>query len=242
MNPSGKSVLITGAGSGIGLSLAKAFKDAGAKVLITGRNETKLKATGLDYAVSDVTSPEDIANLVTVCQEKLGGIDVLINNAGVFQNIDYRTETPSVEEQLKEIDIDLNGPIRLFNAFLPQLKSKSESALVNVSSGLAFVPLASAPIYCATKAALHSWSCSLRFQFKDSGIKIFELMPPLVATPMTTNFKDMPMITPGKLTTDFMKGFRANCFEITPGQSGQLKFMSKFAPGYIFKRLNKAFA
>ena len=127
----------------------------------------------------------------------------------------------------------------MVNHFLPALKAKSESAIVNVSSGLAFVALAQAPVYCATKAGLHSWTQSLRYQLKETSVKVFELMPPLVETEMVADFKGQPMMAPEKLAADFVKGLKNDDYEITPGQSSQLKFMSRLAPGFIFKMLNK---
>ena len=113
---------------------------------------------------------------------------------------------------------------------------------MNVSSGLAFVPLALAPVYCATKAGLHAWTRSLRYQLRDSQVKIFELMPPLVETEMVTQFEGQKMVKPEVVSRALIKGLKANLFEITPGQSSQLKMMSKLAPNFIFNAVNKQFS
>lgn len=241
-----KNVLITGGGSGIGLAIAKAFVEAGSNVIICGRNQQKLEKAksevhALNIAVCDVTSDQQIQDLVKKTNEEFGGIDVLVNNAGVFQSMNYEKENVSMEIQMKEVEIDFMGPLRMIHHFLPELKKKSQAAIVNVSSGLAFVPLAMAPVYCATKAGLHSWTRSLRWQLKNTGIKVFELMPPLVETDMVEDFKDNPMMKPEALAKSFMKGFIQDKEEITPGQSSQLKMMSKLASGFIFKQVNKSF-
>lgn len=128
MDSSGNTVLITGGGSGIGLCLARAFKNAGSKVIITGRDQAKLEATGWDFKVADVTKQSDIEALYEEVTSKYGGINILINNAGIFNQIDYRQNTPiEVEEQFKEIDTNYKGPIRLTQTFLPKLKRKTQS-------------------------------------------------------------------------------------------------------------------
>ncbi len=246
MQPKNKVVLITGGGSGIGFALAKAFVAAGSTVIACGRNQQKLEKAKsalpeLNIAVCDVTNDEQIKNLVNKTKEEFGGIDVLVNNAGVFQSLDYTSGEVTMEVQTKEVEIDFMGPIRMIHHFLPELQNKGEAAIVNVSSGLAFVPLAMAPIYCATKAGLHSWTKSLRWQLKDTSVKVFELLPPLVETEMVAGFEGNPMMNADVLASNFIKGFTNNKLEITPGQSSQLKMMSKMAEGFIFKQVNKTF-
>ncbi len=246
MNLKYKKAIITGGGSGIGLAIAQELSWQGVKVIISGRNKDKLDRAQsvnpkLHIQVCDVTRDEQIAALVDTMEADHGGIDILINNAGVFEKVDYRAKNQSIAQQEKEINIDFVGPIRMVHHFLPGLKLKAESAIVNVSSGLAFVPLALAPIYCATKAGLHSWTRSLRYQLQGSTVKVFELMPPWVDTEMVTEFKGQKMIAPEVVAGALAKGLRSNKLEITPGQSSQLKMMSRYAPGFIFKMLNKRF-
>jgi len=245
MNLSNNKVLITGGGSGIGLEMGKAFIENGSDVIITGRNEAKLeqacdKLPGLEYHVADVTKPEDIQGLLARVKAA-GGINVLVNNAGVFNEVNYSGENLAVEGQLQEVEINLNGPIRMVNAFMPVLEKATNPAIINVSSGLAFVPLSAAPVYCATKAALHSWTRSLRFQLDKRKIHVFELIPPPVATKMTEDYKKFNPISTEKLIQAFKKSFVKNELEITVGQSNGLKKLSRFAPEFIFKQLNKTF-
>lgn len=246
MNLSSNKVLITGGGSGIGLEMAKLFLSKGSDVIITGRNEAKLQKAcesnpGLAYHVSDVTQQGDIDSLLARIKSE-GGINILVNNAGVFNEVSYLDDSASVEGQLKEIDINLNGPIRMVNSFLPVLEGSKNPAIINVSSGLAFVPISVAPVYCATKAALHSWTQSLRFQMEKKSVKVFELMPPLVATEMTEQYKKFNPISTEKLMAGFEKDFSKDRLEITVGQSNGLKKMSRYAPKFIFKQLNKTFS
>lgn len=241
-----KIVLVTGGGSGIGLAISNALSENGAQVVICGRNNSKLEKAKqqnpkLNVEVCDITQADQIKNLAAVLEKKYGGIDILINNAGMFGQVDYKEPDRSFEIQEREIDVDFTSPIRMIHYFLPMLRTKKEAAVVNVSSGLAFVPLALAPVYCASKAALHTWTKSFRHQMADTKIKVFELMPPLVETEMVADFKGQKMMEPGVLASEFLKGLVADKFEITPGQSSQLKMMSRLAPKFIFRMLNKQF-
>jgi len=241
-----KIALVTGGGSGIGLAISTALSSKGATVIICGRNKDKLEKAKqqfpeLEIEVCDVSEAKQIVALVKNLEEKFGGVDLLVNNAGIFENVDYANGNPSMEMQEREIDIDFTGPIRMIHHFLPILRKKDESAVINVSSGLAFVPLTLAPVYCATKAGLHAWTRSFRYQMAKTSVKVFELMPPLVETEMVADFKGQKMMKPDVLAKALIKGLEGDKYEITPGQSSQLKMMSKLAPGFIFKMLNKQF-
>ncbi len=239
MEPAGKTVLITGGGSGIGLQIARELVSAGSKVIICGRTLARLEdareqVPSLAIAQCDVADREQIQALRERCDSEFGGIDVLVNNAGVFGMFDIADSAVSLETQLAEVDIDFNGPLRMVHYFLPGLLNKPESAIVNVSSGLASVPYVAAPVYCATKAGIHSWTRSLRKQLEQTNVKVFELMPPLVETEMVEAV-DLSKISPEKLAEAFIKGFKRDRLQITPGQSSQLSKMSRFAPGLIFR-------
>ena len=248
MQISNQKVLITGGGSGIGLSLAKKFLSQGNTVIITGRNQSKLEKVKADFPdihifQSDVTDDAEVRMLVDDMDERFGGIDVLINNAGVMLLLDIGNENNELRKQFEEIEINYHAPIRMVHYFLPQLKKSENGVIVNVSSGLAYVPFAQAPVYSGTKAAMHLWTQSIRIQLKPHGIKVIELLPPVVATKLAEdadlkddNLKPMP---PEKLAELFWKDFSKGKEEITPGLSKQLKLMSRLAPKFIFKQLNK---
>ena len=246
MKKSNKVILITGGSSGIGLALAKIFLENENTVIITGRNLSKLEAAkkenaGLHIMQNDVTNDSDIQTLVTRTADDFGGIDVLVNNAGIYHGFDLNKENHPLEKQLSEIDIDFAGPVRMVHYFLPQLKKSDEAAIVNVSSGLAFVPLSQAPVYSATKAAVHAWTQSIRLHLKPANIKVLELLPPVVDTEMVADLSgDIPKkMPPRELAEAFWKGYINNKDEITPGLSGQLKLMRRLAPSFIFSQLNK---
>ena len=246
MQPAGKTVLITGGGSGIGLHIAKAFMENGSKVIICGRTLSKLEQAqrqnpGLEIALCDISNDEQIQALRDKCDSEFGGIDILVNNAAIFNIFDVTDGNHSLEKQLKEIDIDFGGPVRMVHYFLPGLLNKPEAAIVNVSSVLAFVPLAAAPIYAATKAGMHSWSQSLRKQLSKTNVTLFELMPPVVDTDMTDidETEGLPKMTAEKLASQFMKGFLRDKLEMTPGILGTLKPMSRLAPDFMFNTLNR---
>jgi len=249
MNKSQQIVLITGGSSGIGLALAKKFIENDNTVIITGRNLQKLEAVQRDFPKiqifqSDVTDDAEVKKLADDIQAKFGGIDILINNAGIMNLVDAGNENNDLQKQMQEIEINYNSPIRVLHYFLPQLKESKNAVLVNVSSGLAYMPFAQAPTYSGTKSALHFWTLGIRPQLKPHNIKVVELLPPVVDTPLAhgadiaedDNLKPMP---PEKLADIFWKDFINGKKEITPGISKQLKLMSRLAPKFIFKQLNK---
>jgi uncharacterized oxidoreductase len=248
MVTSNQKVLITGGGSGIGLALAKKFLSHHNTVIITGRNLPKLEKVSAELPEirifqSDVTQEEDVKKLADAIQNEFGGIDVLINNAGIMLLRDMGDERNDWQKQLEEIAINYHAPIRMLHHFLPQLKRSKNAVLVNVSSGLAYVPFAQAPVYSGTKAAVHFWTKSIRPQLKPHGIGVVELLPPVVDTKLAkdANLKDdnlKPMAVE-KLADSFWKAYARGTEEITPGFSTQLKWLARFAPKFIFNQLNR---
>lgn len=249
MIQSKQTVLITGGGSGIGLALAQKFLENNNTVIITGRNFSKLEKVKkenpkIHIYQSDVTNDAEVRMLAEDVQQKFDGLDVLINNAGIMNLVDTGTESNDLQKQMEEIEINYNSPIRVLHYFLPLLKKSNNAVLVNVSSGLAYVPFAQAPVYSGTKSALHFWTMGIRPQLKPHGIKVIELLPPVVDTPLANgadiaeddNLKPMP---PKKLADVFWKGYITGKEEITPGISKALKVMGRLAPKFIFKQLNK---
>ena len=249
MKQSKQIILITGGSSGIGLAIAQKFLANDNTVIITGRNLAKLEKVKqenpkIHIYQSDVTDDAEVRMLADDIQQKFGGIDVLVNNAGIMNLVDAGNESNDLQKQMQEIEINYNSPIRLLHYFLPQLKNSKNAVLVNVSSGLAYVTFSQAPVYSGTKSALHFWSQAIRPQLQPHNIKVIELLPPVVDTPLAhgadiaedDNLKPMP---PEKLANIFWKDFINGKEEITPGISKQLKLMSRLAPKFIFKQLNK---
>ena len=185
MKITGNTILITGGGSGIGRGLAKAFHSLGNKVIIASRREHLLKATiaanpGMEYLVLDQESASGVRDFARQVQKRYPKLNVLINNAGI-QRVEDLTAGELFDAEAT-IAVNLLGPIRLTAALIRRLMSQPYSAILNVSSALAMVPGAGVPTYCATKAAIHSYTQSLRFQLKDTAVQVIEIMPPWVQT------------------------------------------------------------
>ena len=243
MNTQGKRIVVTGGSSGIGLALAQAFAEAGGHVVITGRSEARLTEAAASHAnltgmVCDVTRNEQVIAL-REAMDAGGGTDILVNNAGVMHAFDVTSEFP-LETQLQEIDIDVAGPVRLVHHFLPGMLQR-EAMIVNVSSGLAYIPYAAAPVYSASKAFLHAYTQSLRAQLAGTSVRVVELLPPVVDTPLANGLDpSFARMSPETLAATFLSEVRRGQDEITPGQSRQLRWMSRLAPSFMFGQMNKS--
>src|SRR3989442_4016112 len=193
MKLSGNTILITGGAGGIGYELTKQLTALGNTILITGRDQAKMDRAKAAFPKihsfrSDVSDPEAIASLYETVIKQFPELNILINHAGIMRKINVHDKAGSLEDIAREIEINLSGPIRMVKQFLPYLKTKSEAAIVNVSSALAFVPLPISPVYCATKAGLHSFTESLRVQLKNTKVKVFDLAPPATQTELLDDF------------------------------------------------------
>jgi uncharacterized oxidoreductase len=248
MKLKGNTILITGGSSGIGLALAKKFIELDNTVIVTGRNADRLEAAkkenpALHSIRCDAADPQALRALANTLNQEHPKLNVLVNNAGVMLFKNLSQAEPDLEALTLELDINLAGPIRTVAVLLDQLK-RNQGAIINVSSGLAFVPLQAAPIYCATKAALHSYTISLREQLKTHGIEVIELMPPAVRTNLHQfpEDGDVKIITTDELVDAAISGLDAGTQEIRPGQANQLHWMSRIAPGFIAAQLAKGSA
>jgi uncharacterized oxidoreductase len=188
MKTSGNVILITGGGSGIGAGLAQRFAAQANRVVIAGRNVDKLAQvaagqSGIETATVDIGSAADIERFASEIVERFPDLNVLINNAGIMR-LETLTSHRDLGDAEATIATNLLGPIRLTNALIDHLQRQADSAIINVTSGLAFVPLASTPTYSATKAAVHSYTVALRHALAGK-VEVIELAPPAVQTELT---------------------------------------------------------
>jgi uncharacterized oxidoreductase len=241
-----RTILITGGSAGIGLAFALEFLALGNEVIVTGRRQAllddlKVRHPGLHTIQSDVADPAQIAALAARVKRDFPRLDVLMNNAGVGAAMNLRTPASDLAALTSEVDINLGGVIRMTSALIDIL-TVNRGTIINVSSGLAFVPLPSNAIYSATKAGVHSYTQSLRFQLENSGVEVIELMPPAVRTDLTDEFAGhgISMISTEKLVKLSFAALRSGKVEIRPGQTRQLAFLRRLAPNFINRQLWKA--
>jgi uncharacterized oxidoreductase len=187
MQITGNTILITGGTSGIGRALAEVFHKAGNKVIVAGRRQALLDEVtaanpGMASTALDVQDIDSLPDFATGIAQQFPALNVLINNAGIMKPEDLHDPNADFENVEATIETNLIAPLRLTAALLPHLKKQHRSAIINVTSGLAFVPLAMTPTYCATKAAIHSWTQSLRYQLRKTSVQVIELAPPYVQT------------------------------------------------------------
>jgi uncharacterized oxidoreductase len=243
-----RTVLITGGTSGIGLELAKQLLQRGNTVIVTGRDQEKLDAanralSGVHSFKSDVSDPGEIAALHESVLAQFPALDTLINNAGIMRNLNLNQDR-SPNDVTREIEINLSGPVRMIQQFLPHLKTRKGALIINVSSGLAFIPLPLSPVYSATKAAIHSFTQSLRVQLDGTGVTVVELAPPAVETPLlrgefAEEMKGEKGMDVKILAKHAIASVEAGKLEIRPGLSNLLKAMSRIAPQFMFKQMAK---
>ena len=193
MKVEGNTILITGGATGIGLALAESFLKLGNQVIICGRRKERLIEVqkmhpDLHIVECDVSDENGRNSLFKYVTENFNDINVLVNNAGIQRAIDLTDGIKGLEGE-NEIKINLEAPIYLSALFIPFLNSKEESAIINISSGLAITPLAAVPVYCATKAGVHTFTKCLRLQLSDTNIKVFEVLPPIVISELNMEYR-----------------------------------------------------
>lgn len=251
MDMNHNTILIIGGTSGIGFELARQLLGLGNTVIITGRDPARLAAVqatlpGVDIAPCDVTDVRAIASLHDHIATTYPALNMLINCAGVMRKINLNTPQRDLDDVTREITTNLNGTIWVNLQFLPLLKRQDSAAIVNVSSGLAFVPMPIAPIYCASKAAVHAYTQSLRMQLRHSNVRVVELAPPGTETPLFHGeFSDADVggVTPMPVETlvkRALEGLSRGDEEIRPGLSNILKIASRVAPGLMLRQLGKS--
>lgn len=245
MNIKGKTILITGGASGIGLEAAKQFLENGANVIITGRNQAKLDAAKKAYPKliaiqSDAGNEADAKALFSAVKE-LGGIDILYNNAGVGVppiNLGVASDK-HLEGAAYEMNVNYLAVIRLNNLFLEMLNTRNETAIINTTSILSIVPSLVEATYSASKTALAFYTKSLRehLQIINSKVKVFELLPPLVATEMTASRDDKKMSTED-LVKGLIAGLKKDQYTIRVGDSKLIYLFNRFFPKLTYNLIN----
>jgi uncharacterized oxidoreductase len=243
-----RTILITGGTSGIGLELAKQLHERSNTVIVTGRDQGKLDAArrvlpGIHTVRSDVGDAGAIAALYDSILSQFPALDTLINNAGIMRNLNLN-RARDLKDVTREIEINFSGPVRMVQQFLPHLKVRKGALIVNISSGLAFIPMPISPVYCATKAAIHSFTQSLRVQLNGTGVTVIELAPPGVETPLfrgefAEEMKGQKGMDVKVFAGKAIAGIEAGKLEIRPGLSNVLKIMSRIAPEFMFDQMTK---
>ncbi len=225
-------ILITGATAGIGEALLNKFLALNNTIIAVGRAEQKLKNLAQrDERIipfqCDVSKKDDLDRLVMFVEQNHPDLNILINNAGIQFNYSFLEEIQPISKIEQEISVNFLAPLKLSSLLLPTLENNENSAIVNVSSGLALVPKPQAPVYCGTKAGIHIFSKSLRYQLQHT--KVFEIIPPLVDTQMTAG-RGKGKISANQLVEEFIKAFKQDRFEVNIGKVKLLKLINRLSP------------
>jgi uncharacterized oxidoreductase len=248
MKITGNTILITGGGSGIGRGLAEALHAWGNKIIIAGRRERSLQGTvaaspGMEYLVLDQDSAAGVRKLATELQERFPKLNVLVNNAGI-QRVEDLT-SGEIADAEATINTNLLGPIRITAALIRQLMSQPEGAILNVSSALAMVPAAMMPSYCASKAAMHSYTQSLRYQLRNTPVQVIEIVPPWVQTELQgergMNPKAMPLNEYISETMALLKNF-PEAIEVVSERAKPMRFAERGDYDAFFSKYNERWA
>jgi uncharacterized oxidoreductase len=242
MKSTNNTILITGAGSGIGFETAKLLAEKGNKVIIAGRNLEKLEAAAKQLAnVSiiqcDITSESDVNNLVKRISAEHQDLNILINNSGAAFGYSLAEDADAYTSARKEMEVNYLAPVRLTEKLLPLLKNKAEAAVINITSVVAIVPWAVMPTYSASKAALQSYTRLLRLSLVKSSVKVFEVLPPLVDTEFSKNIP-VDKLAPSAVADAIASGLAEDKFEIRIGFTDHFYNVNKESPEKAFNALN----
>jgi uncharacterized oxidoreductase len=260
MDLKNSTVLITGGTSGIGLELVNQLTQQGSTIIVTGRkqealNDTKRRFPKTHVFQSDVSDPQDIERLYKEVTQQFPDLNIIVNNAGEMRLLDLQDSGKSLQNMTREIDINLSGTIQMVHQFLPHLAKKKSAAIVNVSSGIAFMPFSVAPIYSASKAGVRAYTQALRLQLKGTSVMVFEMIPPGVKTNLQKDWV-LPPDSNSSLTMEVdkmvnvaIKGLQRDRPELKPFLISVIKWASRIVPGALinfghkeferFKQLNK---
>ncbi len=249
MRTTGNTALNTGGATGIGFALAQALVESGNRVVICGRRKAKLEEAArrlpqIGVRQCDLSQKEQRDSLLEWTKENYPNLNILINNAGIQRMIDLKNGAPELLRGEDEIATNLAAPVHLSAYFVPLLLKKKAAAIVNVSSGLGFVPIAAMPVYCATKAAVHSFTVSLRYQLRDTPVKVFEIVPPAVDTESgrgTTGetAQEYRGIPPSEVASATLAALAKNEYDIVVGEARGLVTGARTDPEQAFQNINQ---
>jgi uncharacterized oxidoreductase len=220
MKISDNTILITGGGSGIGFETARLLSELDNTIILVGRNKEKLEAAAsklhnVHFVAADVTSEQDVDALIHTIHKTFPRLNVLMNNAGHAVIHDVSKSLNGAIIAREEMETNYFAVVNLTNKLIPLLKSQNESAIINVSSVVAFAPGLSLPTYSASKAALHSYTQALRLSLKrDSTVKVFELMPPFVDTEFAKDFHSVHKISPEEVGLALLQSMAVDRYEV----------------------------
>jgi uncharacterized oxidoreductase len=238
------TVLITGGTSGIGLEFVKQLTKLGANIIVTGRNtaalnEARKQFPNIQIFQSDVSKPQDIELLYNLVTQQFPELNIIINNAGLMRLIDLQDKTLNLENINREIATNLSGTIQMVHQFLPHLLKQKSAAIVNVSSGIAFMPYSVAPVYSAAKAGVRAYTQALRLQLEDTNVKVFEMIPPGVKTNLQNDWAIQPnpamMMDVDKMVSVAIKGLLNDKPELSPKLIGMIKLASRLIPNTLLR-------
>lgn len=238
-----KIVLISGGSSGAGLEKAKLFVNNGYEVIIFSRDYEKLKETqneigNVDIIPCDITKEIDRERLYNSIVNKYNRLDILINNAGIAKRYAFEKVSELESKTKYELEVNYIAPILMIKKFLPLLK-RNGGKIVNITSGLVYVPLCIQPNYCASKAALHSYTVSLRWQLKESNVKVVEVFYPEMDTPFQEGHASERAISPEIAARIAYEGIVNGKEEIRVKGANLLYNMSKIIPNKTASILNE---
>jgi len=249
MKIQGNTVLITGGATGIGFSLAEAFVKAGDRVVICGRRQAKLreakrKLPQVHTKVCDLSKEDQRRLLYEWVSSNFQDVNILANNAGIQRVIDLKKGVNELSAGEDEIEVNLKAYVHLCALFTPFFLKKKEAAIINVSSGLGFVPIAMMPVYCATKAAIHSFTQSLRHQLRDTSIKVLEVIPPTVDTELEKGARAQRRqgdrgIPPVEVANATLKALENDQDEVMIGMVENLRIRARAYPEQAFQNINR---
>lgn len=249
MNLQNNTILITGGTGGFGIEFATKLLALGNTVIITGRNaeklaEVKRKLPKIHTLQSHVSNAEDITHLYSQVIQQFPNLNILINNAGEMRKISLH-HTHTLTDITREIEINLMGPVRMVQEFLPLLKKQKQALILNVTSGIALMAFPISPIYSASKAGLRAYTQTLRVQLKNTNIKVMDLVAPGSSTPLNDKFINEDgfstgaLMAPDKIVDAAIKGIINDKNEVYPGLAKLMRVMSRIAPKFMLAQAGK---